>query len=73
MQPALGRYDASYGLLLSGRGDGRFTAVAMEQSHLVIDGEVRHLRLVRRADGSRLIVVARNDARLQTLRPPPLR
>jgi len=69
VQPALGRYDASYGLLLSGRGDGRFTAVDMEQSHLVIDGEVRHLGLVRRANGGRLIVVARNDARLQILRP----
>ena len=67
--PVLGRYDASYGLLLSGRGDGRFTAVDMEQSHLVIDGEVRHLGLVRRADGGRLIVVARNDAKLQILRP----
>ncbi len=73
VQPALGRYDASYGLLLSGSGDGRFTAVDMEQSHLVIDGEVRHLGLVRRANGGRLIVVARNDARLQILRPPPLR
>src|SRR5213078_2382610 len=30
--PVLGRYDASYGLLLAGMGDGRFTAVDMDRS-----------------------------------------
>ena len=69
VQPVLGRYDASYGLLLSGTGDGRFAAVDAEQSGLMIDGQVRHLGLVKRADGSRLIVVARNDGKLQILRP----
>ena len=69
VQPALGRYDASFGLLLSGTGDGRFAAVDVEQSGLMIAGQVRHLGLVQRADGSRLIVVARNDDKLQILRP----
>ncbi len=68
--PVLGRYDASYGLLLSGVGDGRFDPVDMEESDLVIDGQVRHMRQLRHAGGGRLIAVARNNDRLQLLRPP---
>ncbi len=72
--PVLGRYDASYGLLLrgtggAGGGDGRFAAVDLERSGLMIDGQVRRLGLVKRADGGRLIVVARNNDKLQILRP----
>jgi len=67
--PVLGRQDASYGLLLRGRGDGRFEAVDMQRSGVVIDGQVRHLATVRRADGSRLIVAARNNDKLEVLRP----
>jgi hypothetical protein len=67
--PVLGRYDASYGLLLRGSGDGRYQAVDMEQSGLLIDGQARHLRWLRHANGDRLVVVARNDDKLQILRP----
>src|SRR5437870_12153697 len=67
--PVLGRYDASYGLLLSGMGDGRFTGVDMERSGLMIEGQVRHFGWLRQADGRRLILVARNNDRLQVLRP----
>ena len=67
--PVLGRYDASYGLLLSGMGDGRFAAVDMERSGLQIEGQVRHMGWMRQADGRRLIVVARNNDKLQVLRP----
>jgi hypothetical protein len=67
--PVLGRYDASYGLLLRGSGDGRYEAVDLEQSGLLIDGQVRHLQWLRHANGDRLIVVARNDDKLQILGP----
>jgi hypothetical protein len=67
--PVLGRYDASYGMLLSGLGDGRFAAVDMERSGLMIEGQVRHMGVLRQADGRRLIVVARNNDKLQVLRP----
>ncbi len=69
MPPVLGRYDASYGLLLRGMGDGSFEAVDMAQSHVVIDGQVRHMGWLRQADGGRVIIVARNNDRLQALRP----
>jgi len=68
--PALGRLDASYGLLLRGTGDGQFEAVDPERSGTVIDGQVRHMRWLRRADGSHLIVAARNNDKLQVFRPP---
>src|SRR6266487_1811149 len=68
--PVLGRQDAGYGLLLRGTGNGRFEAVDMERSGVAIDGQVRHLRWLRRADGSRVIIAARNNDKLQVLRPP---
>jgi hypothetical protein len=66
--PMLGRYDASYGLMLRGDGRGAFTPVDMEQSNLVIDGEVRDIKSLRGANGERLIVVARNNGKVMVLR-----
>jgi hypothetical protein len=65
--PVRGRYDASYGLLLRGAGDGRFTAVDTEDSNLVIEGQVRDMKPIN-ANGGRLIAVARNDGTLRFLR-----
>ncbi len=70
--PMEGRYDASYGLVLHGDGRGGFAAVDMERSGLAIDGQVRHMALLKRPNGSRLIVVAKNDARLQLEQISPL-
>lgn len=67
--PVLGRYDASYGLLLRGTGAGRFAPVDMRESGIAIDGQVREMRLLRQAGGQLLVVVARNGAGLQFLRP----
>jgi hypothetical protein len=66
--PVFGRYDASYGVVLNGIGGGRFEAVDLAKSGLVLEGQVRHIKAVRRATGGDLIVVARNDDRLQVLR-----
>jgi hypothetical protein len=67
--PVRGRYDASHGLLLRGRGNGRFEPVEIEESNLVIEGQVRNMGLLRRAGGDRLIVIARNDDKLAFFRP----
>ena len=64
----LGRYDASYGLMLRGDGKGGFTPVDMERSGLVIEGQVRDLKSLRGAKGERLIVVARNNDKVMVLR-----
>ncbi len=68
MIPVLGRYDASYGLLLRGDGKGGFTAVDMAESNLVIDGQVRDMKMLRGPKGERLIVVARNNDKVMVLR-----
>lgn len=67
--PVQGRYDASYGQLLRGDGTGRFAAVDLDASGLIIEGQVRHMALLKGANGERFIVVARNGDRLQILRP----
>ena len=66
--PVQGRYDASYGQLLRGDGTGQFAPVDLEASGVVIEGQVRRMAFVRRANGERLIVVAKNGERLQVLR-----
>jgi hypothetical protein len=67
--PVRGRYDASYGLLLRGDGSGRFVSVEMEKSGVVIEGQVRQMASLRRANGDRVIVAARNNDKLQILGP----
>jgi hypothetical protein len=67
--PVRGRYDAGYGLLLRGVGNGNFVPVDMETSKLVIEGQVRHMKVARRAGGERLVVVARNNEKVQLLHP----
>jgi enediyne biosynthesis protein E4 len=63
----LGRYDASYGLLLKGAGDGSFSTVDMELSGVVIDGQAPHMAQIQIAGGRRGVVVARNNDRLVLL------
>jgi enediyne biosynthesis protein E4 len=67
--PVRGRYDASYGLLLRGDGSGRFTSVDLEESRLEIEGQVRDMKWLRHATRGRVIVVGRNNDKLQILRP----
>ena len=71
--PALGRYDASSGLFLKGDGKGHFKSVDIESSNVQIDGQVRDMKLLRRAGGGWLVVVARNDDKLAILKPAILK
>ena len=55
-----GRYDASYGLVMLGDGRGGFTPVRPTAAGLVLDGDVRDLKLIR-SGGRRVLLVAVND------------
>ena len=66
--PVYGRYDAGYGLLLRGGGDGTFSAMDMATSGVRIDGEVRALVPVRGTNGRASVAVARNNETLLLLR-----
>ena len=59
-----GRYDASYGLLLMGNGKGGFTAMKPVQSGLVIDGDVKDLKIITTHKG-RVLLAAINDTAMK--------
>ena len=66
--PTQGRYDASVGAVLRGDGTGQWTARPPVSTNLYLEGQVRALRTLRRANGDVLLVAARNDAPLQIVR-----
>ncbi|MGH7693772.1 MAG: FG-GAP repeat domain-containing protein, partial [Gemmatimonadaceae bacterium] len=66
--PMLGRYDASYGTLLLGMGDGSFKFTERGTRGLLLGGAVRDVKTLRHASGSEVIAVARNNETLQLLR-----
>lgn len=60
-----GRYDASYGLVLTGNGKGGFSQVPAEQSGISIPGETRTLQKIK--IGNRIHYLAiRNNATIQS-------
>jgi enediyne biosynthesis protein E4 len=64
VKPEMGRYDAQYGLMLRGRGDGQFDVRLPRQTGFRLHGAVRDL--VHLTDGAQpLVLVARNDDDLQ--------
>jgi hypothetical protein len=69
--PIFGQYDASKGLLLRGAGEGHFTAADLEATNLDIEGQVRHMALVRGAHGAKFIAVARNNETLELIQVKP--
>ncbi|HVU95237.1 MAG TPA: VCBS repeat-containing protein, partial [Puia sp.] len=63
-KPEVGIYDASYGLLLKGDGQGGFVPVPAEKSGFFVKGAVRDIERV----GDR-VVVARNNDSVRTFLP----
>lgn len=60
----MGRYDASYGSLLLGKGKNQFNDIPPYRSGLMLDGEVRVLKQVV-VNGKRVIIAGRNNSSLQ--------
>jgi hypothetical protein len=59
-----GRYDASYGLLLKGDGHGGWTPVPPATSGLILDGDVKDMKLLR-AGNRMVLLTAINDQPLK--------
>jgi hypothetical protein len=59
-----GRYDASYGLLLTGDGKGHFNPVSPILSGLVIDGDVKDLKIIK-VGKQNILLSAINDAKMK--------
>ena len=60
-KPEVGRYDASYGLLLIGDGKNTFTPVNSTESGIKLFGEVRDIQKVKTVNGNLIMVVKNND------------
>ncbi|WP_266368786.1 VCBS repeat-containing protein [Tellurirhabdus rosea] len=61
----VGRYDASYGLLLTGNGRGDFTPVPAQKSGFFVRGQVRRMAEVRGPGGRKRLVLAKNNDEAQ--------
>src|SRR6266487_3464796 len=59
-----GRYDASYGLLLKGSNNGQFEAVGPAKSGLIIDGDVRDLKMIT-VGKQKILLSAVNDSKIK--------
>ncbi|HET6254977.1 MAG TPA: FG-GAP-like repeat-containing protein [Puia sp.] len=62
-----GRYDASYGLVLAGDGKGGWTGVPPAKSGLILDGDVRDLKVIRVAEMP-VLLVGVNDSKMKAFR-----
>jgi len=60
-----GRHDASYGLLLKGNGKGKFVPVQATESGIIIDGDVKDMKLMSMNTKGKLLLVAPNDSKLK--------
>jgi enediyne biosynthesis protein E4 len=61
---SIGRYDASYGLVLKGNGKGDFVPVNLTESGLIIDGDVKAMQIIN-IRNKRALLVAPNDSKLK--------
>jgi hypothetical protein len=62
VKPEVGRYDASYGLLLKGNGKGDFKSVKSSDSGLLINGEIRDFLKI-----NNQIFIAKNNSELEVI------
>jgi len=60
-KPEMGRYDASYGSLLLGDGNGKFEFMSPAKSGLKIDRAVREIQKISTPSDVRIIVANNND------------
>ena len=56
-----GEYDASYGTVLKGDGQGGFVPLSVDESGLWVKGEVRDIVKVAASNGGELLLWARNN------------
>jgi hypothetical protein len=61
----IGRYDASYGLVLKGDGKGNFIPVKNTQSGFIIDGDIKDMKLINIKDKGKILLAAPNDSDLK--------
>jgi hypothetical protein len=61
-----GRYDASYGLLLKGNGKGDFVAVNSTKSGIILDGDIKDMKMIGIKNKGKVLLAVPNDSELKT-------
>ena len=64
VKPEIGRYDASYGQFLKGLGNGNFGVSNMDESGLLLNGEIRDFKILNQKQNN-LLLVARNNSTME--------
>jgi enediyne biosynthesis protein E4 len=64
----IGRYDASYGLCLKGDGKGNFEPLSPAMSGLIIDGDVKDLKLIMTGKREKILIAAINNEQLKAFK-----
>ena len=59
--PYEGRYDAGYGNVLLNQKSGSFKIPGSLQTGLIVDGEVRDIKIIKTINGASMIAFARNN------------
>lgn len=63
-KPQVGKYDANYGVLLLGDGEGNFSAASKVATGLALEGETRDF-ILHMVNGKKILLVFMNDAPVQ--------
>jgi hypothetical protein len=67
-EPAIGRYDAMNGLIMTGDGKGNFKSLSMTQSGLYIPGNAKGLARIRDNNNNYFLAASQNQDRLKLYR-----
>jgi enediyne biosynthesis protein E4 len=63
-----GRYDASYGLMLKGNGKGSFLPVKPVVTGLILDGDIKNMRIIKTGTMQEFLLAAVNNDSLKCFR-----
>ncbi|MCG8308901.1 MAG: VCBS repeat-containing protein [Cytophagales bacterium] len=63
-KPEVGRYDASYGVFLRGKGNGDFIPISNACTGLALEGQVRDIEVLE-VQGKDLLTIVRNNEKMQ--------
>lgn len=61
VKPEAGRYDAMYGLVLTGDARGNFKPLSSKESGLKVTGEIRQIKVLGNKQSENVVIVRNND------------
>jgi len=62
-----GRYDASYGCFLKGKGNNQFVAIPPSVSGFILNGDIKNLKFLQEKNGGKLVLAGVNNDYMKVL------